>query len=198
MVDRVVVTPSEIPSGRRHRARLIVLAAAALLLLYAVSPYYSLWRFSQALRAHDLDALAARVDFPAVRASFKQQVRDHFLGKLANKKTNRIAQIITSSEPSLLDQLVDAYVTPEGIAALISNPAPIKSATSFPSPPTFQADRPAIDWSKFGHAFFTGPRDFAVDHEGLKLRFRLNGVGWRLHTLDLQLPGGTTAVSSQN
>ena len=198
MADRVVVTPSEIPSGRRHRAGLIVLAAAALLLLYAISTYYSLWRCSQALRAHNLDALSTRVDFPAVRASFKQQVRDHFLGKLANKKTNRIAQIITSSEPSLLDQLVDAYVTPEGIAALISNPAPIKSATSFPSPPTFQADRPAIDWTKFGHAFFTGPRDFAVDYEGLKLCFRFNGVGWRLHTLDLQLPGGTTAVSSQN
>ena len=52
-----------------------------------------------------------------------------------------------------------------------------------------QADTASsIDWSKARHAFFTSPRDFAVDHEGIKLRFRFNGLGWKLHELDLQLP----------
>jgi hypothetical protein len=49
-----------------------------------------------------------------------------------------------------------------------------------------------INWSKFGHAFFTGPRDFTVDHEGIKLLFRFNGLGWKLHTLDLQLPAANS------
>jgi len=34
---------------------------------------------------------------------------------------------------------------------------------------------------------FTSPRDFAAEHEGIKLRFRFNGVGWKLYMLDLQL-----------
>ena len=181
------VTNPEQPKRPRFRARLLVIAAIALLLLYAVSPYYSLWRFKEALRSHDMVALAPRVDFPAVRGSLKQQIRDHFLGVLANKKANRLAQILTSSEPSPLDQLIDAYVTPEGLAALISNPAPIKSASSFPSLPRFDDGSKEIDWSNARHAFFTSPRDFAVDHEGIKLRFRCNGLGWKLHAIDLQL-----------
>ena len=181
------VTNSEMPKPPRHRAKLIVITTAALVLLYVISPYYSLWRFGQALRAHDLAALSARVDFPAVRGSLKQQIRDHFLGVLANKKQSRIAQLLTSSEPSPLDRLIDAYMTPEGLAALISDPAPIKDANSFPSLPAFGGDRKEIDWSKMRHAFFTSPRDFAVDHEGIKLRFRFNGVAWKLHSLDLQL-----------
>jgi hypothetical protein len=183
----ITTTNPEQARRPRSRARPSALAAIALFLLYAISPYYSLWRLEEALRSHDMVALSSRVDFPAVRGSLKQQIRDHFLGVLANKKANPLAQILTSSEPSPLDQLIDAYVTPEGVAALISNPAPIKSATSFPSFPRFDDGRKEIDWSNARHAFFTGPRDFAVDHEGIKLRFRFNGLGWRLHAIDLQL-----------
>ncbi len=177
----------------------VALLAAALLLFYAASPYYVLWRFGEALRAHDLDAISARVDFDAVRGSLKQQVRDHFLGVLAKKKKkNRLAEFLVSSEKSPLDQLIDAYVTPEGLAAIISDPAPIKNASSISSLPSLDASPKSIDWSKARHAFFTSPRDFAVDHEGIKLRFRFTGLGWKLHALDLQLdPEGTTSVSSQ-
>jgi hypothetical protein len=177
----------EVPNRPRARAKIIVVIAAALLLLYAISPYYALWRFGEALREHDMDALSSRVDFPAVRSSLKQQIRDHFLGVLANNKSNPLSQLMTSSGPSPLDLLVDAYVTPEGLAALISNPAPIKNARSLPSLPTPDGDRTRIDWAKPGHGFFTGPRDFAVDHEGTRLRFRFNGAGWKLHALDLRL-----------
>src|SRR5437868_15408482 len=115
---------------RRGRIKWIALAAA-LLLLYVASPYYAIWRFGDALRAHDMDALAARVDFDAVRGSLKQQIRDHFLGVVAkNKKKNRLAEFLVSSENSPLDQLVDAYVTPEGLAAIISDPNPIRNASS--------------------------------------------------------------------
>jgi len=88
--------------------KLVVIVLGALLLFYAASPYYSVWRFGEALRAHDTDAFAARVDFDAVRGSLKQQIRDHFLGVLAKKKKNRLAEFLTSSEQSPLDQLIDA------------------------------------------------------------------------------------------
>lgn len=142
----------------RHRAKLILVLAAALLLSYAISPYYSLWRFAEALRAHDMAALSSRVDFPAVRGSLKQHIREHFLGVLANNKHNQPAQLMTSSGPSPLDLLVDAYVTPEGLAALISNPAPIKNARSLPSLPTFDGDRKNIDWSR-------APKDLGYGQE---------------------------------
>jgi hypothetical protein len=176
----------ESPARPRGRRKWIAVVAA-LLLLYLASPYYSIWRFGEALRAHDMDALAARVDFNAVRGSLKQQIRDHFLGVLTKKKKDRLAQFLAANAGDPLDQLIDAYITPEGLAAIISDPAPIKNANSLSSLPSIDGSRKEIDWSKARHAFFTSPRDFAVDHEGIKLRFRFNGLGWKLHALDLQL-----------
>ena len=179
----------------RRRPRylgLVIALLAGLLLLYAASAYYSVWRFAEALRTHDMDSLSARVDFNAVRGSLKQQIRDHFLGVLAKKKKDRLAQFLAANAGDPLDQLIDAYVTPEGLAAIISDPAPIKNASSLASLPSINGSPKEIDWAKRHHAFFTGPRDFAVENEGIKLLFRFNGVGWKLHTLDLQLPASSS------
>jgi hypothetical protein len=187
------MTSPELPARPRHRAKLIAVFAV-LLLLYGASPYYSVWRFGQTIRAHDMDALAARVDFEAVRGSLKQQIREKFLGVLAKKKKDRLAQFLAANAGDPLDQLIDSYITPEGLAAIISDPAPIKNASSLPALPGVSGAEPrAIDWSKARSAFFTSPRDFAVDHEGIKLRFRFNGLGWKLHALDLQLPATKTS-----
>ena len=175
------------PARPRRRGELTLAIAVALLLLYAASPYYSIWRFGEVLRAHDMVALAARVDFDAVRGSLKQQIRDHFLGVPAKKKKDRLAQFLTASTDNSLDRLIDAYLTPEGLAAIIADPAPLKNASSLSSLPSIDGSRKEIDWSKARHAFFTSPRDFALDHEGIKLHFRFNGLGWKLHSIDLQL-----------
>jgi hypothetical protein len=182
------VTNPESPKRPRRRGRLIAAIVVALLLIYAASPYYSIWRFGEALRTHDMNALASRVDFDAVRGSLKQQIRDHFLGVLAKKKKDRLAQFLTAATDNPLDRLIDAYVTPEGLAAIISDPAPLKTASSLSSLPGVGGPRKEIDWSKARHAFFTSPRDFALDHEGIKLCFRFNGLGWKLRAVDLQLP----------
>ena len=171
----------------RYRGKFIA-AFAVLVLLYVASPYYSVWRFGDVLRRHDMEALSARVDFNAVRGSLKQQIRDHFLGVLAKKKKNRLAQFLAANAGDPLDQLIDAYVTPEGLAAIIADPAPIKDASSLSSLPRIDGSAREIDWAKARHAFFIGPRDFAVENQGIKLVFRFNGLGWKLHKLDLQLP----------
>jgi hypothetical protein len=180
---------------RRSRARLIVAAVIVLLLAYAISPYYSVWRFGETIRANDLAALAERVDFPEVRTSLKKQIRDHFVGVTQLKKsTDALTQILAASGPSLFDQIIDAYVTPDGLATIISNPAPIRNANSLSALSSFGVQRKEIDWSKARSAFFTSPRDFAVDHEGITLRFRFNGLGWKLRETDLNLDAPKSAA----
>lgn len=175
------------PARPRPRWKLIAAILFSLLLIYLASPYYSVWRFGESLRAHDMQALASRVDFAAVRSSLKHQIREKFLSSLNEKQRERLTQFLKSSESDPLDQLIDAYVTAEGLAALIADPSPVKTATSISSLSGLDRTAKPIDWSKFGHATFTGPRDFAVEHEGIKLRFRFNGFGWKLHELDLEL-----------
>jgi hypothetical protein len=161
--------------------RWVALACVVLLILYGASPYFSFWRFTVAIRSGNSAAISSRVDFPAVRASLKKQLVARFVHATAGQK--RWANL----GPTLIDAIVDAYATPEGIAALISNPGALKNLQN-PSQFRFSSGKPE-DWSKVKYAFFTGPRSFVVDREGIRLRFHFTGLGWQLNDLDLGLAG---------
>jgi len=161
------------------RFRWLALVCSFVLLVYGASPYFSFWRFMAALRSGDSAALSSRMDFPAIRASLKKQLVTRFAQETASNKW------WSNLGPTLIDAIVDAYVTPEGIATLISNPEVLKNLRH-PEQFRFPTGK-AEDWSKVKHAFFTGPRTFVVDKEGIKLRFRFKGWGWKLNDLDLGL-----------
>jgi DUF2939 family protein len=161
--------------------RWVALCCVLLLLIYGASPYFSFRQFTNALRSGDTAAINARVYFPAVRASLKKQLIARFVHATSGHK--RWANL----GPTLIDTIVDAYATPDGIAALISNPGTLKNLQN-PRQFRFSSGKTA-DWSKVKYAFFTGPRSFAVDREGIKLRFRFTGLGWQLNDLDLGLAG---------
>lgn len=117
------------------------------------------------------------MDFPAIRASLKKQLVARFAqGTTGHKWWKDLG-------PTLIDTIVDAYVTPEGVAALISNPEVLNNL-KHPQQFRFPTGK-AEDWSKVKHAFFTGPRTFVVDRDGIKLKFRFTGSGWKLYDLDL-------------
>jgi hypothetical protein len=159
--------------------RWVALICVVLLLVYAASPYFSFWRFTTALRSGDSAAISSRIDFPAVRASLKKQLVARFArATTGHKRWSNLG-------PTLIDAIVDAYTTPEGIAALLSNPGALKNLQT-PRQFRFSTGKPE-DWSKVKYAFFTGARSFVVEREGIKLRFRFTGWGWQLNDLDLGL-----------
>jgi hypothetical protein len=163
--------------------RWLVIVCIVLLLVYGASPYYSFWRFTSAIRSRDASAISKRVDFPAVRGSLKKQLVERFA-----KRTNSHKRW-SNLGPTLIDAIIKAYVTPEGIAALLSNPETLKNlkaAREF----HFELGKNE-DLSKVKYAFFTGPGTFVVDRDGIKLRFHFTGVGWHLYDVDLSLADAT-------
>ncbi|PYJ16325.1 MAG: hypothetical protein DME96_10070 [Verrucomicrobia bacterium] len=178
----VVISTPQNRSLKRRRITLALLICAALLLVYGASPYFSFWRFTVALRSGDSAAVTARVDFPAIRASLKKQLVARFArATSSHKRWSKLG-------PTLIDAVVDAYATPDGLAVLISNPGALKDLRAPQQFPTGKA----VNWPKVKYAFFTGPRTFVVDREGIKLRFRFEGLRWRLNELDLGLAGTTS------
>src|ERR1700758_3564651 len=159
--------------------RWIVLICALLLLVYCASPYFSFWRFTIALRSGDSSAISSRIDFPAVRASLKKQLVARFARATTGHKQ------WSNLGPTLIDAIIDAYVTPEGIAALLSNPEALKNLKR-PREFHFELGKNE-DLSKVKYAFFTGPRSFVVDRDGIKLRFLFTASGWKLYDFDLGL-----------
>jgi hypothetical protein len=174
---------------RRSRRWIAIVVIVAALAAYFVSPYFSFWRFSQALRDGDRDAVAAHVDFPELRESMKRELRAHFYPEndVKPKKKDRLRQFLQGMAPSIIDTLVDAYITPDGLAALLADPHISLNTRPESVGASMGGGRYNIDWSKARRAYFTGPRDFLVDVNGTKLRFRFHGTGWLLHEIDLPL-----------
>lgn len=176
--------------ARRKPLRLLAIIAGVLLCVYIASPYYAFWRFSSAIQAGDRDGVGSRVDFPALRTSMKRELRLRFdpaAARAKPAKKDRLHAFLQGMGPTLIDTLVDAYVTPEGLAALLTNPR-VSLATK-PENVGASGDREAqhhsVDWSKMRYAFFTGPRDFMVHANDTKLRFRFSEAGWRLREINL-------------
>ena len=194
--------------GRRLKWPLIVIIAFAA--LYLVSPYYSFWRFTQALKAGDQQQFEKMVDFRSVRDSLKKQLR----AKLAEtrgkdpkpaaekpKADNALLALSDQFAPRLIDTLVDAYVTPAGLAALLADVKNVDTArTGGEGDPNAPADprnadaikqseavRERLGWSSVRYAFFTGTRDFLLDVDGTKLRFRFSKLRWTLKTVEPEL-----------
>jgi len=101
--------------------RRIALLCVLLLLLYGASPYFSFWRFTVALRSGDRAAISSRVDFPAIRTSLKKQLVARFAHAASGHKR------WSNLGPTLIDAIVDAYATPDGIAAILSNPGALRN-----------------------------------------------------------------------
>ncbi|MDQ6860774.1 MAG: DUF2939 domain-containing protein [Verrucomicrobiota bacterium] len=177
------------PGQRRisWSTRLITLFVA-LLLAYVVSPYLSFWLFTRAIKANDRAALESHVDFASVRGSLKDELRGR-IPKAAHEpqKNDRFSGLMARLAPTLIDQLVDAFVTPEGLAAFLNDPALRRQAKA--ENPAALTDIPdyrrEVKWSNVRRAFFTGVKTFTVDFEGTKLEFRVSQLHWRLKKIHL-------------
>ena len=159
--------------------RWLVIICGVAVLVYGASPYVSFSRFTRAIQARDAAAISSHVDFPAIRASLKKQLVARFARETSGHKR------WINLGPTLIDAIVDAYVTPDGIAALLSNPEALKNLRT-PREFHFTLGEDVKTWN-VKHAFFSGARTFVVDRDGIKLRFHFTGSGWQLYDLELGL-----------
>ena len=145
------------PQKKKHRrfrslaiAALVVVVVAALIYGYA-SPYIALNRLKRAADARDAETVNEYVDFPALRDSLKQQVTGLLVRRLDGQHNgNPLAAIGAMIGVALIGPLVDAYATPDGVAALLNGtpprgepgerpPEPSSSASNVPSGPANSA-----------------------------------------------------------
>ena len=182
------------------RIKWLAIAAVFVVVLYLVSPYYSFWRFTEALKAGDQTRFESMVDFRSVRESLKKQLRAKLAESRANEPKSEKSLLGLSDQfgPRLIDTLVDAYVTPAGLAALLADVKAIDTgvagdpnAPADPRDPNAiaqsQAVRDRLGFSSVRYAFFTGARDFLIDVDGTKLRFRFSKFRWTLKTVEPEL-----------
>lgn len=133
---------------RRHARSLIVVAIAVVVIaalgyMYA-SPYLALNTLKRAADARDADTVDQYVDFPALRESLKQQVTGVLTRRLdAHNNGNPLAALGAMIGVALIGPLVDAYATPDGVAALLNGMPPRGEPGERPPAPPSAQNAPA-------------------------------------------------------
>lgn len=91
-------------------------------LAYIGSPFWAARQFKEAAISADVDRLDAAVDFPAVRESLKSQMTVALTAKMQNDpemRSNPFAGLGMMVMPALIGRMVDGFVTPEGMSAIM-------------------------------------------------------------------------------
>ncbi len=162
-----------------------ILAGMAVLLLalgagwYVLSPWWTVREMIEAAKAGKADALAARVDFPALRADLKTDL-DSRLSAEARKDRSPQAQFGIALARSMMDKVVDAFISPGALAATfktLDENAPPRSKTASSAK---EIARPQIE--RIGLDRFRLERE---GHAGSGFVFERHGLGWKLVGVDL-------------
>jgi hypothetical protein len=119
----------------------VAIAVAAVAIVAALgygyaSPYIALGHLKAAADARDAVALNEYVDYPALRVSLKQEVGEMLQRRLnAQHSSNPLLLFGAVIGAALIGPLVDAYATPEGVAALLNGMPPTGKPGERPAPP---------------------------------------------------------------
>ncbi|CAB3711926.1 hypothetical protein LMG24238_04239 [Paraburkholderia sediminicola] len=122
---------------------IVIVVIAALGFCYA-SPYMALNTLKRAADARDAQTVNEYVDFPALRESLKQQVTGLLTRRLdVQGNGNPLAALGAMIGVALIGPLVDAYATPDGVAALLNGMPPRGNPGERPPVPAGAGNPPA-------------------------------------------------------
>lgn len=166
---------------KRRRKLWLGLAALAGLLVavYLVaSPYITVHQMKSAAEKRDGAALSKFIEFPSVRESLKDQVNTQLMSD-PDMQDNPFAGIAVT----LVDQMVDAFVSPAGITRLMAGAnlsAEDMDSGSYGKDPFADASMGYQSFDKFA----VKVKDDAGDESAFILQRR--GIGWKL--TDVRMP----------
>lgn len=165
----------------------VLLAVAG---IYVGSPYYAVHSLRNAALKADTDKLETSVDFPAVRESLKSQLSAAMIAKFQNDpemKSNPFAGLGMMMLPTIVDRMVEAYVTADGIAAMMRGRSPtdkselqqnpdIESQTEYVGMDRFRVRTRNTKLNEDGPSFVFERRGFA-SWKMIKLEIPANLIG---------------------
>lgn len=181
--------------NRKLIIRLGLAAAAVFVVAYGASPLLAARSLIQAAKTGDEKALERQVDFPAFRASLKDELNARMMVEM--RKDKRLGDSGLSGlgmllAPALVGGAVDAFVTPQAIALMVQEGRAPKpgSQRQEPQAPKAENKRVRQSWGYRDLDTFavTLTRDDQPDEQVSLLMKRRNLFGWKLAAIDLGTP----------
>jgi hypothetical protein len=190
---------------KRHWIKISIGALVLVIVGWIAWPYYAIYDLMNAVREGDVSVLENRVVWDSLRQALRGDLNAVFLEKTkSDAGTNGSGAALGSAfatlfGPAVINQMVDAYVTPQAVATLnrAKNSTAAKEINSS-SPNSGQSVSSTairgLDWDQVQYAFFSGgPFTFRVElmpkidpppHHPTTLIFKWAGT-WRLTRIAL-------------
>jgi hypothetical protein len=173
-------------------------AVAVFVLAYAASPLLAARSLVQAAKTGNEQALERQVDFPAFRASLKDELSARMVAEM--RKDDRLGGLSGLGmllAPTLVSGAVDAFVTPQAIAVMVQEgqgPKPDQAKVepeAGPKPqskPESKKVRQSWGYRDLDTFAVTLIRDDQPDEQVSLLMKRRNLFSWKLAGIDLSAP----------
>ncbi len=171
-------------------------AVAVFVLAYAASPLLAARSLVQAAKTGNEQALERQVDFPAFRASLKDELSARMVAEM--RKDDRLGGLSGLGmllAPTLVSGAVDAFVTPQAIAVMVQEGQGPKPDQAKPeagpkpqSKPESKKVRQSWGYRDLDTFAVTLTRDDQPDEQVSLLMKRRNLFGWKLAGIDLSAP----------
>ncbi|MET4802570.1 DUF2939 domain-containing protein [Bradyrhizobium sp. LB11.1] len=130
-------------------------------------PYYAVLSLMQAVRDGDASTLEKHVDWNLFRQNLRGDLNAQLLKDVRSKgSTDAMASgFVAVLGPTVINQMIDGYVTPQAIAALAKSEID-KSPSGEKTPEGIDKSASLVrrvQWDQVKYAFFDGPFSFRVD-----------------------------------
>ncbi|HVO85078.1 MAG TPA: DUF2939 domain-containing protein [Syntrophobacteria bacterium] len=175
---------------KKTKFALIGLIVLILGIGFYLTPHLAVHNMKKAARNNDADALSRYVDYPSVRESLKANL----LGKAAREVSETRAEnpfeaLQAAFAAALINPMLDALVTPEGLAMLMKGKKPQLDKSARQSTNEVKFDKSKTETSKsykdFNH-FVVRVKEKDSTKGAVEFTFKRDGlISWKLTFLRL-------------
>ena len=152
--------------------------------LYA-SPYITVYQMKRAIEQKDAAGFSAHVNYPALRENLKGTLGAMVTREMAKQQGNPLAVLGVALATPVVNNLVEAMVTPEAVGAMMQGEIPNLPGQTPGAKPASNADV-SLAYESFDR-FVATVRTKEKPEDPLGLIFLRDGLSWKLSAL--RLPG---------
>lgn len=168
---------------------------------FCFSPYIAVYNMKKAAEKQDADALSRYVDYPVLRESLKANFNAMMASEIA-QSDNPFGALGTALGAALVNQMIDAFITPESLAMMIKGEEPkIGDSEKQHKEKTSSRTEAETSMSYEGmNQFVVKVKDKNSSEDPIKFIYKRAGiVSWKLSALRLpSFKGGKTMSTASS
>lgn len=153
--------------------------------LYA-SPYIAINNIKNAAQAGDSEKVSKYIDYPSVRRSFKDQMNAMMMKEMANHKDDGFVALGAMLASTMVDKMIDGFVTPEGMTMMmqgkdLKDAAQSSEGTS--TTETKEEDQPEYKTRYTSYSDFEVVIQDPNDSKAVTVKMVRDGLSWKVNKI---------------